>query len=80
MSRETRNIILAERIFVSHKNGTKHSRMNQIKLFKGCLSQILLGPFDKKRLHLGSFHMTFAKSLEQIFSGTPLDYYVSNYL
>ena len=26
-------------------NGTKYSRMDQVKSFKGCLPQILLGPF-----------------------------------
>ena len=26
-------------------NETKYSRMDQVKLFKGCLPQILLGPF-----------------------------------
>ena len=29
----------------SNEYGTKYSRMGQVKFFKGCLSQILLGPF-----------------------------------
>ena len=28
-------------------NGTKYSRMEQIKIFKGCLPKISLGPFLK---------------------------------
>ena len=28
-------------------NGTKYSRMDRVKFFKGCLPQILLGPFFK---------------------------------
>ena len=26
-------------------NGSRYLRMDQVKFFKGCLSQILLGPF-----------------------------------
>ena len=26
-------------------NGTKYSRIDEVKFFKGCLPQILLGPF-----------------------------------
>ena len=26
-------------------NGSRYSRMDQVKIFKGCLPQILLGPF-----------------------------------
>ena len=38
---------LRTRTYVYHRvrNETKYSRMGQVKFFKGCLSQILLGPF-----------------------------------
>ena len=32
--------------------GTKYSRMDQVKFFKGCLPQILLGPFLNALTHL----------------------------
>ena len=32
--------------------GTKWSRMDQVKFFKGCLSQILLGPFLNTMFHV----------------------------
>ena len=31
---------------------TKYSRMDQVKFFKGCLPQILLGPFLNTLSHL----------------------------
>ena len=33
------------KIIITVTNGTKYSRMDQGKVFKGCLPQILLGPF-----------------------------------
>ena len=32
-------------LFLAWTNGKKYSRMDQVKLFKGCLPQIFLGPF-----------------------------------
>ena len=32
--------------------GTKYSRMDQVKFFKGCLPQILLGPFLNALSHV----------------------------
>ena len=32
-------------LFSAWTNGKKYSRMDQVKLFKGCLPQIFLGPF-----------------------------------
>ena len=33
-------------------NGTKYSRVDEVKFFKGCLPQILLGPFLNTLSHL----------------------------
>ena len=33
------------KIIITVTKGTKYSRMDQGKFFKGCLPQILLGPF-----------------------------------
>ena len=37
-------VILAKNILILI-NGSRYSRMDQVKFFKGCLPQILLGPF-----------------------------------
>ena len=34
------------------KYGTKYSRMDQVKFFKGCLQQILFGPFLNTLSHI----------------------------
>ena len=40
------------------KYGTKYSRVDQVKIFKGCLPQILLGPLLNTWTHIGSFRQT----------------------
>ena len=41
-----RNInCLIKRLNIKRLNGTKYSRMDQVKFFKGCFPQFLLGPF-----------------------------------
>ena len=37
-------VILTKNILILI-NGSRYSRMDQVKFFKGCLPQILLGPF-----------------------------------
>ena len=32
---------------------SRYSRMDQVKFFKGCLSQVLLGPFLNTLTHVG---------------------------
>ena len=43
---------------------TKYSRMDQVKFFKGCLPQILLGPFLNTLSHLFLNHLFFGFWLE----------------
>ena len=41
-----KNVITSKKDSVDGRiTGTKYSRMDQVKFFTGCLSQILLGPF-----------------------------------
>ena len=44
--------------------GAKYSRMNQVKFFKGCLPQILLGPF----LNTLSCHRKLNKCVKSIYN------------
>ena len=44
--------------------GTKYSRMDQVKFFKGCLPQILLGPFLNIFSHM--FHTDSADNKKMI--------------
>ena len=37
--------------------GTKYSRMDHVKFFTGCLSQILLGPFLNTWTHIAIIQM-----------------------
>ena len=37
---------------MASRYGTKYSRMDQVNFFKGCLSQILLGPFMNTLFHI----------------------------
>ena len=46
--------------------GTKYSRMDQVKFSKGCLPQILLGPFLNTWILL-----IFRNFQEQLFNRTP---------
>ena len=52
----------SERVF-----GTKYSRMDQVKFFKGCLPQVLLGPFLNTLSHL-LFDMNSEKSAYYCFT------------
>ena len=45
------SIILAAFMFLP-KYGIKYSRMDQVKFFKDCLPQILLGPFLNTSSHI----------------------------
>ena len=37
--------------------GTKYSRMDHVKFFTGCLSQVLLGPFLNTWTHIAIIQM-----------------------
>ena len=37
--------VLLKVLLICETNGTKYSRMDQVKFFKSCLLQILIGPF-----------------------------------
>ena len=37
--------LIGKPIQLTALNGAKHSRMDQVRFFKGCLPQIFLGPF-----------------------------------
>ena len=59
------DLICKLRNFLSRSSRTKYSKMDQVKYFKGCLPQILLGPFLNTLSHL--FRKSVTIFLELIY-------------
>ena len=58
-------------------NGTKYSRVDQVKFFKGCLRQILLGPLLNTLSQI-SFEAIFAIKASIRIGPMELPYYLTH--